>query len=62
MLSYAEHGKFRMPIQASDPFPARVSAHVPRPEWIMGCRGAQWEIAARLRRICQGLRDEQSIA
>src|SRR5580692_243992 len=29
MLSYAEHGKFWMPIQASDPFPARVSARVP---------------------------------
>jgi hypothetical protein len=62
MLSYAEHGKFWTPIQASDPFSARVSAHVPPSEWIMGCRGAQWEIAARLRRICQGFREAQSIA
>jgi hypothetical protein len=47
MLSYTEHGKFRAPIQASGPFPVRVSLRVPLPEWIMAHLGAQWETPRR---------------
>jgi hypothetical protein len=38
MLSYAEHGKFHIPIQAS----ARIFATFRIVKWIMGCAFAQW--------------------